>query len=122
MTDRDTKADEGLVLVEGEPMVYGADRDKGVAASRTGALELIAGEDVAERALVHDPSMSDPTRAFALSRLERTGGPLPIGILRQVERPVYEDELVAQVDATIEREGPGDLAALLSSGTTWDVE
>ena len=59
---------------------------------------------------------------FALSRLKRTGGPLPIGVLREVDRPVYEDELVAQVDATVEREGPGDISQLLTSGTTWDVD
>jgi 2-oxoglutarate ferredoxin oxidoreductase subunit beta len=122
VTDRDTKQDEGLVLVEGEPMVFGADRDKGVIANSTGHLEVIEGDDVAERALVHDPTMIDPTRAFALSRLRRIGGPWPIGILRRVDRPVYEEELVAQVDHTIEREGEGDLAALLHSGTTWTVD
>ena len=122
VTDRDTKADEGLVLVEGEPMIYGAEKDKGVIAGPTGALELIQGDDVADRALVHDPTMDDSTRAFALSRLQRSGGPIPIGVLRQVERPVYEQELLKQVEAVEEREGDGELDALLTGGTTWNVE
>ena len=113
---------EGLVLVKGEPMVYGADSDKGIVAGPTGALELISGDDVAERSLVHDPSMDDSTRAFALSRLQRNGGPLPIGILRQVERPVYEQELLRQVEQVESREGDGELEALLTGGTTWNVE
>jgi 2-oxoglutarate ferredoxin oxidoreductase subunit beta len=122
VTDRDTKEEEGLVLVDGEPMVYGADGTKGIAASAAGGIEMIEGDDVAERAIVHDPSHDDPTRAFALSRLRRTGGPMPIGILRQVERPVYEQELLRQVDATREAEGDGELEALLTGGTTWNVE
>ena len=122
VTDRDTKADEGLVLVAGEPMVYGADRDRGVVAGPTGALELIRGDDVAERSLVHDPTLDDSTRAFALSRLQRTGGPIPIGVLRQVERPVYEQELLKQVERVEEREGDGALDALLTGGTTWQVD
>ena len=122
VTDRDTKQEEGLVLVDGEPMVYGSERTKGIAASAAGGIELIEGDDVAERAIVHDPSHDDPTRAFALSRLRRTGGPMPIGILRQVQRPVYEQELLRQVDATREAEGDGELEALLTGGTTWNVE
>ena len=121
VTDRDTKAEEGLVLVPGEPMVYGADRTKGVAASTTCGVELIEGDDVAERAMIHDPTVADSTRAFALSRLRRTGGPTPIGVLRQVERPVYEDELITQVDEIRAAEGDGELDALLTGGTTWDV-
>ncbi len=122
VTDRDTKADEGLVLVPGEPMVYGADRDRGVIAGPTGALELIRGDDVEKRSLVHDPTLDDSTRAFALSRLQRSGGPIPIGILRQVERPVYEQELLKQVERVEEREGDGELDALLTGGTTWQVD
>ncbi|MDZ7790078.1 MAG: hypothetical protein U5L08_06200 [Xanthomonadales bacterium] len=110
------------MLVDGEPMVYGAERDKGVAAGSAGALELIEGDDVADRALVHDPSLADPTRAYALSRLRRVGGPIPIGTLRQVQRPVYEEELLDQVEDTREAEGDGELDALLTGGTTWRVE
>ncbi len=122
VTDRATKDEEGLRLVVGEPMVFGDNRDKAVAASSTGGVEIIEGPDVAARALVHDPTMPDPTRAFALARMRRTGGPTPIGILRQVERPVYEDELVAQVERAQQEDGAGDLEALLTGGTTWKVD
>ena len=103
-------------------MVYGKDRNRGLVSGPTGALELIKGDDVAERALVHDPTMDDSTRAFALSRLQRNGGPIPIGVLRRVERPVYEQELLKQVEQVEEREGDGELEALLTGGTTWNVD
>ena len=33
----------------------------------------------------------------------------------------YEVEVQRQVVAAVERQGPGDLAALIGSGATWDV-
>ncbi|MEO2105551.1 MAG: 2-oxoacid:ferredoxin oxidoreductase subunit beta, partial [Actinomycetota bacterium] len=45
----------------------------------------------------------------------------PIGIFRQVQRPVYEDQVQSQVDADIARRGEGDLASLLAGNETWTV-
>jgi 2-oxoglutarate/2-oxoacid ferredoxin oxidoreductase subunit beta len=73
--------------------------------------------------LVHDPSRENPSIAFALSRLSHGPyGPTPLGVFRNVERAVYEDQMSAQlVDAQAKR-GPGDLGALLASQGTWNVE
>ncbi|MER6915801.1 2-oxoacid:ferredoxin oxidoreductase subunit beta, partial [Streptomyces sp. NPDC000594] len=67
----------------------------------------------------HHPS---PTTAFALSRLADpdTLHHTPIGILRDVKRPVYDDQMADQVDGAIER-GKGDLGALLAGNDTWTV-
>ncbi len=73
------------------------------------------------RILVHD----EPTRShdgFALSRLSHGPyGPTPVGIFRRVSRPLYETVMSQQlVDAQAKR-GPGDLATLIASAGTWDV-
>ena len=47
--------------------------------------------------------------------------PTPIGVFRDVTRSTYEDEVQRQIVTAVERQGPGDLAALLASGTTWEV-
>ena len=44
-----------------------------------------------------------------------------IGVFRNVERLEYGAEVARQIDEEIERKGPGDLAALLRSGATWEV-
>ena len=81
--------------------------------------------DVGEDALlVHDEtSATIPSLAFALSRLSRGPyEPTPIGVFRAVERPEYGDEMSRQIVDAQEREGPGDLAALLRSGSSWTVD
>jgi 2-oxoglutarate ferredoxin oxidoreductase subunit beta len=76
----------------------------------------------ADAILVHDERRADPGLAFLLSHLSRGPfEPTPVGVFRAVDRPDYGDLLNHQVLAAAERSGPGDLAALLASGTTWET-
>jgi 2-oxoglutarate ferredoxin oxidoreductase subunit beta len=42
-------------------------------------------------------------------------------VFRDVSRPTYEAEVQRQLVLSSERQGPPDLAALLGSGATWEV-
>ena len=60
--------------------------------------------------------------AFALSRITyETHGAVPLGVFRQVERPVYDDLMNEQLETARAERGEGDLEALLHSGDTWTV-
>ena len=88
-------------------------------AAPTAACSIVDVAEVGEDALlVHDAHRADPGLAFALARLaEDPTGPTPIGIFRDVERPVYgRGGRVSPEPATEEQ-----LAELLSSGDTWTV-
>ena len=89
-----------------------------------GRLRIVEVADVGEDALVvHDESREDPGLAFALSRLSRGPyEPTPVGIFRAVERPDYGALVDRQLLEAQARKGPGELAALLHSGTNWTVE
>ena len=120
---RDNREDMLIPLRHGEPIRFGAEGRFGVVQNEFAELSVVEVDQVDEASvLVHDEHRHDPTLAFALSRLsEGPHTPTPIGVFRDVARPVYELEVLAQVDAEIARQGPGDLAALLSSGATWTV-
>jgi len=45
----------------------------------------------------------------------------PIGVFRDVQRPVYDDLMTAQLDQAVAKNGAGDLAALLAGGDTWTI-
>jgi len=69
--------------------------------------------------LLHDAHAADPTFAFALSRLR---SPTPIGVFRDVPRPSYDRLVAEQLAGARERQGHGDLAALLAGSDTWSVD
>ena len=48
--------------------------------------------------------------------------PVPLGVLRAVERPTYEALLERQIDEATARQGQGDLEALFAEADTWTVD
>ena len=54
-------------------------------------------------------------------REERGDIPVPMGILRQVKRPILENDIHAQVAEATAKQGKGSLEGLLSAGDTWTV-
>jgi 2-oxoglutarate ferredoxin oxidoreductase subunit beta len=123
VTGKEQRPSMIIELHHGEPIRFGADHEFGVALNTFGECEIVTVADVGEdRLLVHDEHRPDPTLAFALSRLAiRPTVPTPMGVFRDVDRPTYEGEVQRQLVAASERQGPGDLAALVGSGATWDV-
>ena len=123
VTARDARAKMLIPLVHGQPVRFGADNELGVTVDAQGRARIVnvaeAGEDAI---LVHDEAREEPGLAFMLSRLARGPfEPTPIGVFRAVQRPDYGTLVQQQVLDARERQGPGDLAALFASGTTWEV-
>ena len=123
LTEREVRDDAMIELVHGKPMIYGANHDRGIRFVDEGLEVVTLGENGVTEAdlLVHDESRERPSRAFQLSRMENPDFPAPIGVFRAVERPTFDVELNRQVEAVIQKEGRGDLAALLNAGDTWEV-
>ena len=128
LKSRDTAPDAIIPLVHGEPIRFGADGHKGLIRDlSTGGVKVAEVAEVGVDAiLVHDAHSPDPSTAFALSRLTDAGHlhQAPIGIFRQVERPVYDDQARAQVrDAEAAAGGTRAerLTGLIGGGDTWTV-
>jgi len=123
ITAKEKRPHNLIPLMHGEPIRFGPDGEKGVMLDGQGHARIVEVADVGEdRILVHDEARDDPGLAFMLSRLARgPHEPTPIGVFRAVERADYGSEMQRQLLEAQERQGPGDLAALLSSGATWDV-
>jgi 2-oxoglutarate ferredoxin oxidoreductase subunit beta len=119
-TDREVREDRMLVLRHGEPMIFGKDRDKGIRLRGLHPEVVQLGKGVTEKdLLVHDEVAEDPYLAFMLSRLSYPDFPVPVGVLRRLERPTHDQLVTGQIDDAIARQGAGDLKKLLFSGETW---
>jgi 2-oxoglutarate ferredoxin oxidoreductase subunit beta len=122
--DSVTERDDGTVhLVDGEPIVFGTNRGKGIR-RKDGALEVVTlGNGVGEKdLLVHREDEPDPGIAFQLARMDAPGFPVALGVFRSVRRPTYEEMVEEQIRRAREEKGPVDLDALLREGECWEIK
>ena len=124
LKDGDTRDDALIRLVDGEPIRFGRDNQKGVIRTADGHIAVVEVAEVGEDALIrHDAHAKDPGLAFALSRLSnpRTLVDTPIGVFRDIERASYDRLVREQLDEVVTRKGKGDLQSLLNGSDTWTV-
>jgi 2-oxoglutarate/2-oxoacid ferredoxin oxidoreductase subunit beta len=123
ITKKDVREDMLIPLVHGQPVRFGADGARGVVVDSQGKAKIVDVAVVGEGAiLVHDEHREEPGLAFMLSRLARgPHEPTPIGVFRDVEHVDYGTAMQRQLHEAQERQGPGDLGALLGSLGTWEV-
>jgi 2-oxoglutarate/2-oxoacid ferredoxin oxidoreductase subunit beta len=115
---------ERLIRLEhGQPVRFGPGGSLGLRFGSHGQLEAAQAAGAEEATLItHDAHRADPSYAFALSRLDSADfAHTPIGVLRQVEQPSYDQLMADQIAAARSHSGPGDLAALLHGSDTWEV-
>ena len=123
VTDKSVAADKQLLLENGEKMIFGAERNKGVRFNPSSfSLEVVTiGEDgiTEDDILTHDETNLQLARM--LSELGgRDGEPVAMGVIYAVPAEVtYERAVVDQVN---EYKGKRSLRDMIYSGQTWTVE
>lgn len=123
MTDQQVREDNVLYLEHGQPMVFGKNRDKGIKLEGMKPTVVQLGDGITEAdLLVHDAHGDDPTLAWMLSRMEPPNFPVPLGVLRSVQKPTYAEMVLQQRDQAIARRGAGDLKKLYHDADTWEVQ
>ena len=121
-TDREQKADTVLILENGEPMLFGSDKNKGIRLDGNTPKVVELGDKWGiDDVLVHDES--DYVIASLLSNMTyQSEFPDPIGVLYAVESDTYEDTMVAQLNQAVKKKSKGTVQDLLNSGDTWVVD
>jgi len=121
--DKAVRPDRTILLEQGKPLIFGKEQTHGIRLSGTTPEIVELGNKMTQESLlVHDETRVDPTIAFILSQMQHPEFPVPLGVLRAVDRPTYETLMERQIDEAIARQGPGDLQALYAEGDTWTVD
>jgi 2-oxoglutarate ferredoxin oxidoreductase subunit beta len=124
-TEKGSKAMETLFLEQGKPLLFGANKEKGIKLDGFRPIVVELGEGVsADDCWVHDEK--DFYKAQILTRMfddPRIEGhlPRPFGVFYETERPCYEEQLQIQLDEIIAKKGKGDLNKLLRGNETWTI-
>jgi 2-oxoglutarate ferredoxin oxidoreductase subunit beta len=118
--EKATAAEHQLLLEHGQKMVFGPNNAKGLRFNpQRLELEIVdigeggPGEDI----LVHDEH--NLMLATLLARMPFPEFPVALGVLYSRERETLGVRVAQQAAAALEKNGPGDLDALLRSGETW---
>ncbi len=120
--DRKQRPDHVVELEHGKPLVFGANSDRGIRLKGLVPEVVELGNGISQSdLLVHDEQMEEPALAYLLSRLRYPRFPEPIGVLRAVARPTYENLMDSQIEEARKSRGAGDLEALFNAGDTWQV-
>jgi 2-oxoglutarate ferredoxin oxidoreductase subunit beta len=116
--DKATRAENTILLRHGEKMIFGAEKDKGLAFDGE-KLRVVAADDPG--VLTHDAHAANPMVHFLLAGMSWPDYPVALGIIRQVEAPSYDLEVARQVAEQRAGAKIANVDGLLSSGSTWRV-
>ncbi len=124
-TERKVREEKTVDLKHDEPMLFGADNAMALTASLdNGKVQLHArlrSEIDDSQVLVHDEKADSSAISFMLAQLGEPDFPVPLGVLRAVQRPTYEQLLEEQITEAKSKHGKNDLQKLLAGGETWMV-
>ncbi len=125
VTDKSTADARQLRLKHGQPLTFEGGK-KGIRLRHDLVPEIVEvgdgpGQVPLAQIMVHDEKAA-PAFAFLLTQLTYPEMPIPLGILRAVEKTPYDQLVHEQITAAVSQRGKGDLKKLLHSGMTWKVE
>jgi len=115
---KDTRDDNLVLLENGQPMVYGKDKERGIVFDCGEPREVPAAEASTWRS--DTPTPAPATVIAEMDMFENL--PRAIGIFRDVDMPVFDREIHRQV-AEAKKARPGaDLKDLIYTKDVWEVE
>ena len=123
--ERSVRADRTITLRHGEPMIFGANRDKGLVLDGLQLKVVTIGENgVTEKdILVHDAKSDDKLPIHTmLANMKYPDFPVALGVIRDVEDSTYDENVHNQVADVKAKAKISNIDQLLRSGATWEVK
>ena len=117
-SDKKVRDDQTIDLIPGQPMVFGAEKEKGLKAEGC-HINVVA----ASEASTWNPTIGTSGPAFLMAELDKDPTmPRPFGIFRQVQEPTLDELIHEQINQVTEERGAGRLKDLIYTPDAWEVE
>lgn len=124
ISDREFRAERTIHLRHGEKMLFGKNMEKGLV--RDGfllkAVELGKDGYTIDDVLVHDAHTPSNFLHQQLAMMDGYDLPLAVGVIRDVESPVYNEEIDMQIEQVRAKKGFDRLRDMILAGETWEVK
>lgn len=135
IADRELRAERSIILRHGEKMIYGKEKDKGLALDYSQGVipKLIVVPSNDPRVLTHDATLQDPTlhRMLAMMGQEEVKGerrevkseelPIALGVIRNVEEEAYDTAVNQQINEVRQRSKTTTFDQLTATLEQWEV-
>ncbi|MCB1121890.1 MAG: 2-oxoacid:ferredoxin oxidoreductase subunit beta [Verrucomicrobiae bacterium] len=121
---RQNRDDNMLFLEEGQPMVFGKEEKKGIIWNGIKPEVISLGDATPEEknVLIHTPRREGSLYTAMLAEMNHPEFPTPIGILRQVDKPTYDQQIHVQVEEAMASRGKKtDLQSIVQGSSTWTI-
>lgn len=124
VTNRENREERQLILRNGEPMIFGKNKDKGIRLNGTHLEVVTIGENgiTEEDLLVHDSYDQDPGIHLMLAKMSYPEFPVALGVIRSAMYPTYDDLVEDQITYAKENHKIMSVDDLLNSGDTWEIK
>lgn len=124
VSDRELRPYHTIHLRHGEKMLFGKEMNKGLVQDGFLLKAVTIGEDgyTIDDVLTHDAHCQSNFLHQQLAMMDGKSLPLAIGVIRDVDAPVYEEEVDKQTHNVEERKHFGSLRDMIMAGETWEVK
>ena len=122
ITGKEVRMDHQIYLEHGKPMIFGAERNKGLMMNCNKMEVVTIGENgvTEDDLIVHDAQDPDDTNHYRLVRMELPKFPVAMGVIRAIKSTVYESELFDQVQHAKKVTKIKNMDDLLQSGNVFE--
>lgn len=124
ITDREFRAERTIHLRHGEKMLFGKDNTRGLVRDGFLLKAVEIGKDgyTIDDVLVHDAHTPSNFLHQQLAMMDGYSLPLAVGVIRDVESLVYNEEVDRQVEGVRAKKGFTCLRDMILAGEHWEVK
>ena len=123
ITSKDLRDDHQLHLKNGEPMLFGKNKEKGIRLAEAGLEVVKLGKNgITEKdILTHDQYSQDPGIHLMLAKMQPPAFPVALGVIRSAMFSTYDDMVEEQITNAKKSSPIKTVDDLLNSGETWEI-
>lgn len=124
ISEKSVKADRTILLRDGEKMIFGAEKNKGLVLDGQKLKVVTIGENGVTEAdvLTHHAHEDNLGLQMMLADMKWPEYPVALGVIRDIPASTYADEVEKQLETVKAKAKVHSVDELLRSGSTWDVK
>lgn len=124
ISDREFREERTIHLRHGEKMLFGKEHNKGLVRDGFLLKAVEIGKDgyTIDDVVVHDAHTQSNFLHQQLAMMDGYSLPLAVGVIRDVESPVYNEEVDRQIEEVRAKKGFSSLREMVLAGEHWEVK